>query len=360
MIPKQNILTLLVICFFVSCADQNTALDNGLYAKIETSKGPIILKLSIDKAPNTVANFVSLSEGNNPRVSEEFKSKMFYNGLKFHRVIDDFMIQGGDPLGNGTGGPGYKFDDEFSELTHNGPGILSMANSGPGTNGSQFFITHKETPWLDGKHTVFGEVVEGQEIVNSIEQNDLIKSIKIIRNGDEAKKFDAPKIFENYFVNKELVAKENEEKKSNATNKNYLKFTSLEKRTTQTKSGLKYVITFRGHGKAVKVKNKARLNYSVYFKDGTLLETSIEEVANFNGVFSMQKKNSGRYQPILASVGQNDRMIEGFKEGVRLLEVGDKATLFLPYKIAYGENGVQGIPPMSDLIFEVEIKSLED
>ena len=360
MIPKQNILTLLVICFFISCADQNTALDNGLYAKIETSKGPIILKLSIDKAPNTVANFVSLSEGNNPRVSEEFKSKMFYNGLKFHRVIDDFMIQGGDPLGNGTGGPGYKFDDEFSELTHKGPGILSMANSGPGTNGSQFFITHKETPWLDGRHTVFGEVVEGQEVVNSIEQNDLIKSIKIIRNGDEAKKFDAPKIFENYFVNKELVAKENEEKKSNATNKNYLKFTSLEKRTTQTKSGLKYVITFRGRGKAVKVKNKARLNYSVYFKDGTLLETSIEEVANFNGVFSMQKKNSGRYQPILASVGQNDRMIEGFKEGVRLLEVGDKATLFLPYKIAYGENGVQGIPPMSDLIFEVEIKSLED
>ena len=121
------------------------------------------MKLAIDKAPITVANFVSLSEGDNPRVSEEFKSKMFYNGLKFHRVIDDFMIQGGDPLGNGTGGPGYKFDDEFSELTHKGPGILSMANSGPGTNGSQFFITHKETPWLDGRHTVFGEVVEDKD-----------------------------------------------------------------------------------------------------------------------------------------------------------------------------------------------------
>ena len=360
MITKQNILTLLAIYFFIGCADKNTALDNGLYAKIETSKGPIILKLAIDKAPITVANFVSLSEGDNPRVSEEFKSKMFYNGLKFHRVINDFMIQGGDPLGNGTGGPGYKFDDEFSELTHKGPGILSMANSGPGTNGSQFFITHKATPWLDGRHTVFGEVVEGQKIVDSIEQNDVIKSIKIIRNGYEAKNFDAPKIFGNYFVDKELVAKENEEKKSNATNENYLKFTSLEKQAKQTKSGLKYIITYRGNGRAVKITNKARLNYSVYFKDGSLLETSVEEVANFNGVFSVQRKNSGRYQPILASVGQNDRMIEGFKEGVRLLEEGDKATLFLPYQIAYGENGVQGIPPMSDLIFEVEIKSLED
>ena len=360
MITKQNILTLLAICFFIGCADQNATLDNGLYAKIETSKGPIILKLAIDKAPITVANFVSLSEGDNPRVNEEFKSKMFYNGLKFHRVIDDFMIQGGDPLGNGTGGPGYKFDDEFSELTHKGPGILSMANSGPGTNGSQFFITHKATPWLDGRHTVFGEVVEGQMIVDSIEQNDLIKSIKIIRNGDEAKNFDAPKIFGNYFVNKEIVAKENEEKKSIATNENYLKFTSLEKQAKKTKSGLKYIITYRGNGRAVKISNKARLNYSVYFKDGSLLETSVEEVANFNGVYSVQRKNSGRYQPILASVGQNDRMIEGFKEGVRLLQEGDKATLFLPYQIAYGETGVQGIPPMSDLIFEVEIKSLED
>jgi len=360
MVPKKIISILIIINLIIGCADLNPDLEKGLYAKVETSKGPIILKLATKKAPITVANFVSLCEGDNPRVTQEFKSKMFYNGLKFHRVIDDFMIQGGDPLGNGTGGPGYKFDDEFSELTHKGPGILSMANSGPGTNGSQFFITHKATPWLDGRHTVFGKVVEGQKIVDSIEQNDLIKSIKIIRNGDEAKNFDAPKIFENYFVNKELVAKENEEKKSNATNKNYLKFTSLEKQTTQTKSGLKYIITFRGNGKAVKVTNKARLNYSVYFKDGTLLETSVEEVANFNGVFSMQKKNSGRYQPIFASVGQTDPMIQGFKEGVRLLEEGDKATLFLPYEIAYGKNGVQGIPPMSDLIFEVEIKSLED
>ena len=360
MILKKIFSILLIINLIIGCADQNPDLDKGLYAKIETSKGPIFLKLAINKAPITVANFVSLSEGDNPRVSEEFKSKMFYNGLKFHRVINDFMIQGGDPLGNGTGGPGYKFDDEFSELTHEGPGILSMANSGPGTNGSQFFITHKATPWLDGRHTVFGEVVEGQKIVDSIEQNDLIKSIKIIRNGHEAKNFDAPKIFENYFVKKELLAKENEEKKSNATNKNYLKFNSLEKRSEQTKSGLKYIITFKGDGRAVKVTNKARINYSVYFKDGTLLETSVEEVANFNGVFSSQRKNSGRYQPILASVGQNDRMIEGFKEGVRLLKEGDKATLFLPYNIAYGENGVQGIPPMSDLIFEVEINSLED
>ena len=163
---KKLFLSFLIICLFIACNNQYPALDEGLYANILTEKGSIIIKLEIEKAPITVANFVSLSEGENTMVSDEFKTKKFYNGLKFHRVIQDFMIQGGDPLGIGSGGPGYRFDDEFSDLTHNGPGILSMANSGPATNGSQFFITHKATPWLDGKHTVFGQVVEGLEVVD--------------------------------------------------------------------------------------------------------------------------------------------------------------------------------------------------
>ena len=139
-------------------------------ATMKTNKGDISLKLFDDRAPITVANFVNLAK------------RGFYNGLKFHRVINEFMIQGGCPLGTGTGGPGYKFQDEFvRELKHDKPGILSMANSGPNTNGSQFFITHVPTPWLDGKHTVFGEVVaaQDQKVVNSIQQNDLIEAVVI-------------------------------------------------------------------------------------------------------------------------------------------------------------------------------------
>lgn len=137
-------------------------------ATIETARGTIRIQLFDAEVPKTVANF------------EKLVNQGFYNGLKFHRVINDFMIQGGCPLGNGTGGPGYKFSDEFhADLKHDGPGILSMANSGPNTNGSQFFITHVATPWLNGKHSVFGRVIAGQEVVDSIRQGDIMTSISI-------------------------------------------------------------------------------------------------------------------------------------------------------------------------------------
>ena len=169
----------------------NLNMENGIYAQINTSKGDILIKLEYKKAPLPVANFIGLSEGSIKNNKKNI-GEPYYDGLKFHRVIADFMIQGGCPDGNGMGDPGYKFADEFHpDLKHDGPGILSMANSGPSTNGSQFFITHKETPWLDGKHSVFGKVINGQDIVNSIVQDDLINSVKIIKEGSEALSFDA-------------------------------------------------------------------------------------------------------------------------------------------------------------------------
>ena len=352
---KKSYITLIIAIILLGCETKHTNLEPGLYADIITSKGSIIIKLANKKAPITVANFVSLSEGENLNVADEFKSKKYYDGLKFHRVIPNFMIQGGDPLGIGSGGPGYTFDDEFSDLTHKGPGILSMANSGPATNGSQFFITHKATPWLDGKHTVFGEVIEGQNIVDSIVTNDLIEGINIIRKGKEAKKFDSAAVFNSYFKQKNIIAQEKNIKEGHIKDRNVTKHFAVKKESISTASGLQYTITENGNGDDVISTNIVKVNYSVYFDDGKLLETSIEATALANNKLNEQRQIAGKYEPIEARVGETDDMIEGFKEGLRLLKEGDKATLFLPYALAYGANGGQGVPPNSDLIFEVEI-----
>lgn len=188
--------TLLLVTLSASAEKvKKPKLENGLYAEIETNRGKILLQLEFEKTPLTVANFVGLAEG---KIKNNTKAEKvpFYDGLKFHRVIPNFMIQGGDPLGNGTGGPGYTFKDEFiPDLKFTGPGILAMANAGPGTNGSQFFITHVATPWLDQHHTIFGHVITGQDIVNATIQDDVILHIKIIRKGKAAKKFKADKVF---------------------------------------------------------------------------------------------------------------------------------------------------------------------
>lgn len=353
-------LSLLFIAFaiMVGCASQYPDLDNGLYADIETSKGSIIVSLAHDKTPITVANFVSLAEGENEFVSEEFKGKKYYEGITFHRVMDNFMIQGGDPTASGSGGPGYRFDDEITDLIHNGPGILSMANAGPGTNGSQFFITHVATPWLDGKHTVFGAVVSGQEVVDSIVQNDVINKVTIIRKGSEAKSFDAPKVFGNYYNEREQRKAEQEEKLALGKLMTLEKFDTQKQKATTTPSGLQYLITNKGDGPAVTSTYKAITHYAVYFEDGTLLETSMLETAEELGLVNESRKSQDGYQPLPADVSDDAAMISGFKEGIRLLNVGDEATLFLPYELAYGEQGGRGIPAKSNLIFEVKVVKL--
>jgi cyclophilin family peptidyl-prolyl cis-trans isomerase len=212
MVKKTLVLFFLSIIAALPAQAQND-LPNGMYAQMQTNKGLIVIKLFYDKTPMTVANFVGLAEGSkewrDPDTQQLVKTK-FYDGLKFHRVIKDFMIQGGDPLGTGAGGPGYKFRDEFHpQLRHDKPGILSMANSGPNTNGSQFFITHVATPWLNNKHSVFGEVVQGMDVVNSIAQGDIILSLKILRVGDVAESFDSANMIKNAEQEAKKLAEKN-------------------------------------------------------------------------------------------------------------------------------------------------------
>ena len=351
--------------------------NEGIFADILTSKGKITVQLEYKKTPVTVANFIALAEGTNPFVKADLKGKPFYNGLKFHRVIKDFMIQGGDPLGNGSGDPGYKFKDEFTDLVHDKGGILSMANSGPGTNGSQFFITHKETPWLNGKHTIFGHSVSGMAVINAIVQEDVINSITIVRKGDDAMKFDAPKVFADYYGNKgeddkkQALEKEEAMKKQNEVaaeaKKVYTekygsvmveKVKALAKtRTTATKSdtGLEYVIV-KGNGVKPAEKTTVYVNYSGYLEDGSLFDSSDEQVNKNYGKWDSNRAAQNGYQPFPFEIGNKGGLIPGFLEGLGYLSFGDKATFFIPSKLGYGERGAGAvIPPNSNIIFEVEI-----
>jgi len=351
-----SILLLSIVTFFASCSKSYDNLKEGLYADIETAKGNMIIKLEFEKVPNTVANFVTLAEGKNPFVSEEFKGKPFYDGLKFHRVIADFMIQGGDPNGDGSGGPGYKFKDEFHpDLKHSKAGILSMANAGPSTNGSQFFITHKETPWLDNMHTIFGEVVEGLEVINNIAADDIIEKITIIRIGNDAKKFDAVKIFKNYYSSVAKEIKEAEEKAKQIIENKAKEITTLKATGTKTKSGLIYQILKKGGDKKPSNGAEVFVNYAGYLENGQLFDTSYEDIAKLFGTFNQQRAQQGGYTPIPSTIG-NLQFIPGFIEGINMMNFGDKLMLFIPSELGYGQQGAGDvIPPNANIIFEVEL-----
>ncbi|MCM0666293.1 MULTISPECIES: peptidylprolyl isomerase [Flavobacterium] len=353
---KKSILLLLIaVGSFYSCKDDHSNLPDGLYADIETNKGHIIVELDYKKAPITVANFVTLAEGKNEFVThEQLKKKPFFDGLKFHRVIESFMIQSGDPLGTGSGDTGYKFKDEFSDLKFDKAGVLAMANNGPGTNSSQFFITHVETPWLDNLHTIFGHVVSAkdQEVVNKVVQGDNIVAVTIIRNGEAAKKFDAVKVFHDYFAD---IAKE-QQKYAGAQKEKVDYYASLKPKATKTTSGLEYVITEKGSGKKPAIGSQIYIHYAGFLENGTLFDTSIEEVAKPFGKFDPARAAQNGYQPIQFQAGKKDGLIPGFIEGVEQLSYGDKAVLFIPSHLAYGATGAGGvIPPNANIIFEIQI-----
>ncbi len=309
-------------------------MNNGIYAKFTTPKGEILVNLEYEKTPGTVGNFVALAEGD---IENKAKSQgtPYYNGLKFHRVIPDFMIQGGCPQGSGTGSPGYQFDDEFHpDLKHDAPGKLSMANAGPGTNGSQFFITHVATPWLDGKHTVFGNVEEGQDVVDAVAQGDEMQ-VDIIRVGEDAENWNAVEAFRTFECSREL--REAEEKK-----KQQELLDSVAAGYDETPSGLRYKILQNGDGKQATKGAMVSVHYKGQLLDGTVFDSSYK-----------------RKQPIDFPVGTG-QVIAGWDEGILLLKVGDKARFVIPSNLAYGERGAGGvIPPNATLIFDVELISVK-
>lgn len=310
-------------------------MQDGLYAKFNTTKGEILVALEFKKTPGTVGNFVALAEGN---LENKVKPQgtPYYNGIKFHRVIPDFMIQGGCPQGTGTGDAGYKFDDEFHPtLKHDTPGILSMANAGPGTNGSQFFITHVATPWLDNKHTVFGKVIEGQDIVDVIAQGDKIETLQIVRVGAEAEAFNAVEAFRTFEGSRE-------KKIAEAKKAGEAELDKLAAGFTKTDSGLRYQIIQKGTGiKAEKGKNVS-VHYKGQLADGTIFDSSYK-----------------RNEPIDFPVGLG-QVIAGWDEGILLLNVGDKARFVIPSHLGYGSSGAGGvIPPNATLIFDVELMNVK-
>lgn len=308
-------------------------LTDGLYAVLHTNKGDITLQLEHGKTPMTVANFVGLAEGT---LNVNGKNKPFYTNIKFHRVIENFMIQGGCPKGTGTGGPGYTFPDEFDDsLKHTGAGTLSMANAGPGTNGSQFFITHTATPWLDGKHSVFGHVVEGLDVVNAIAQGDTIKTVEIVRKGALAEAFTVTR---ETFTEYVLAAEE--KNKSRQANESAKLETELKNRWPDaiiTPSGLRYIVKKAGDGKKNPVNGqKVTVHYTGSLLDGRVFDSSVR-----------------RGSPAQFAIGE---VIEGWNEALMTMSAGEQRTLVIPPELGYGTMGYPGvIPPNSYLVFDVEL-----
>ncbi len=391
----------LILVNTMSCKGQYADLDDGLYAEFITNKGTMVAKLHYDKVPVTVANFVALAEGNHPMVDDEFKEKPYYDGTTFHRVIDKFMIQGGDHTATGSGNPGYRFVADFSpDLKHDKPGILSMANGGGiNTNSSQFFITEVPDPRLNGFdekgnlkpcerrgvscHSVFGELVVGLDVQDSISnvkvvdpkarnhkpiEDVVITKLNIIRKGNEAKKFDAPKIFNEEMpkVEDNLKAlKEEQQKKAkelaNKAKADWLKSNEeMEGRRIESPTGMAMIFTKEANGEQPKSSDRVTINCAGYFEDGTLFWTTWKDVAEKNGKFDQRQEDAGQYKAFEMPYNQTATLVAGFKEAMLNMKVGDEARVFIPYYLGYGEAGRPPvIPGGTNLIFDIQLESIK-
>jgi len=364
----KKLLFFLFILSIISCKqDKYPDLNDGIYAEIITNKGVILALLEYEKTPNTVANFISISQGTNNFVEDKFKNKNFYDGMLFQR--NDMVIQTGDPKGEGTG-TGYVFADEFPHtkegnfaLTHDKAGILSMANSGRNTSSSQFFITLDKAPKLDGKHTIFGHVIKGIDIIKTIESDDTIIGIEIIKKGESATKFNAPAVFSKHYTvfkekkNKEyakIKEKTDRALKAKKQMRNY--FFNNKKLAKKYPSGLRILTTTKGTGEKPKTGSQILIDFSVFTIDGHLFSTSVLKTAEIFNQYDEMYDQDNKYRPLLQIYSDKSSLINGFKEGIQKMEYGEKAMLFIPSRLAYGEKGDgYGIPPDSDLVIEVEI-----
>lgn len=329
--------------------EEYKALGDGLYAHMQTTKGDMLIKLHEKETPMTVANFVGLAEGKIDNKAKKL-GVPFYDGIIFHRVIKDFMIQGGDPTGTGMGDPGYKFEDEFDEnLKHDRKGILSMANSGPNTNGSQFFITEVPTPWLDGKHSVFGEVIDGLEVIDTIANvakgpqdkpkvDIAIKHVDIIRKGDDYKKYDALKSFKSAKANHKIKLEEAKKREAEKLKAETDRIQELSKNSEVADSGLKYNILEKGDGAKPVAGDDIQVHYTLRLANGKVLDSSYD-----------------RQQPLDITVGQT-QLIQGWMQALTMFERGSKVFLTIPPTLGYGTQGAGGIiPPNATLYFDMEV-----
>ena len=369
---------LLLNIFFVSCQDKHTDLENGLFAEFKTTHGTMVAELYYEKTPITVANFIALAEGNHPEVREFFKGKPYYNGIIFHRVMDSFMIQGGDPLKTGKGGPGYQFIDEITNLKHDKAGVLSMANSGPATNGSQFFITEAPTPWLDGLHTIFGQLVKGIEIQDSISNvktgianrpitDVVINELNIIRKGEAAQLFDAPKTWGNKDKIQEKLKIDEERKMElelrrmdSLAKLDIIKLEDYNKKSIKQKSGLKIYVIKQGRGIKPKDGKIVKLYADGYLTNGVLFWSNNKQINEIHGKYDAEKQGRGFYDPIEMELSPDMQLIPGFKEAVYTMNVGDIIYCYIPSHLAYGSQSRGLITPNSDLNFIIHMVSAEN
>jgi len=391
----------LLVLATISCQERYPDLEDGLYAEFVTNKGTMVAELFYDEVPVTVANFVALAEGNHPMAEDKYKGKPFYDSLTFHRVMDKFMIQGGDPTGTGSGTPGYRFAADFSaNLKHDKPGILSMANSGGiNTNGSQFFIMEVPYPSLDAFdaqgnmkpcdqprvscHSVFGELVKGIEVQDSISNVKVIDprarnnkpveavimtDVNIIRKGKAAKSFNAPKIFEEEMPKveeglkkiKEEAKKKAEEQAKQAKVDFLKKNESLEGRRIDSPTGMAMIFTHEGDGVKPTSAQSVNIDCAGYLESGELFWTTWKDVAEKNGKYDERQEKQGGYAPFTMPYNETATLVPGFREAMLNMKIGDKARVFIPHYLGYGVNGrAPLIPGNTNLIFDIQLTSIK-